>query len=93
VVSQPTYRDADTKDNGRWSTNNQRLLEQYIDELLVENNEIKEEMEELKRENWELKEQNQKLRSRIHKRPNQTQVSTVWVNLFAVFNFGIQTAC
>jgi len=47
VVSQPTYRDADTKDNGRWSTNNQPLLEQYIDELLAENDEIKEEMEEL----------------------------------------------
>ena len=62
MVSQPTYRDADTKDNGRWSTNNQPLLEQYIDEVLAENDEIKEEMEELKRENQKLKEQNQKLR-------------------------------
>ena len=44
----------------RGFSNNQRLLEQYIDELLVENNETKEEMEELKRENLELKEQNQK---------------------------------
>ena len=67
-------------------------LEQYIDELLAENDEIKEEMEELKRETQKLKEHNQKLRSRINKKPKHTQVSTLWVIFFAVFNCSIQTA-
>ena len=69
-----TFRhDADTQDDGGWSTNDKRDLQQYIDELLAENDEIKEETEQLKIENQKLKEQNQKLKEQNQNLEEQNQ--------------------